>query len=210
MVLDPSREVELYLRRTAGSFASFDEGELRAGDVFLVHLNGCELPQYVRRRDATTAFVRNGGILILQEPEYDVKTTRILNVTNDLVLTVTKRRDADRGGYDSYVFPDDDRHPLWNSIDPDQLAMFNGSVGGEMVSQHDVTSPMPMETLARCGLHLGVVAVGKIACGLGAVVVSRIQVRGRLVPAPSAGGLFERRSDPVAQQYLRNLLGAFP
>jgi len=209
VVLDPSGEVGAYLRRTSVPFISFEESELRDEDTLLVHLNGYELPPYVQRRDAVTEFVHRGGILVLQEPEYGVEAARLITATNDLVLTAEKRGDADRGGYDSYVFPDDDRHPLWSAIDPDQLAMFNGGVGGEMVSQHDVRSPMPPRVHARCGLGLGVVAVGEVRCGRGAVVFSRIQVRGRLVPGPSSVGLFDRRIDPVAQQYLFNLLGAF-
>lgn len=209
VVLDPSGEVEAYFRRTAAPFVPFEESELRDGDVLLVHLNGYEFPQYTQRRDAVTSFVGRGGVLILQEPEYGVETTRHVSATNDLILRVEKRADVDRGGYDSYVFPDDARHPLWKEIVPGQLAMFNGGVGGEMVSQHDVQSPMPVRVLARCGHHLGVVAVGEVRSGRGVVVFSRIQVRGRLVPGSSSGGLFDRRMDPVAQQYLNNLLGAF-
>ncbi|MBE0558272.1 MAG: hypothetical protein IH628_13655 [Proteobacteria bacterium] len=156
-----------------------------------------------------TVFVRNGGILILQEPEYETNRTKLVRATNEFDLTVEKRADRDRGGYDSYVFPDDVRNPLWNGIEADHLAMFNGGMGGEMVSQHDVRSPVPPKVLARCGLHLGVVAVGQVRCGRGNVVFSRIQIRGRLMSDPTAGGLFERRPDPVAQRYLLNLLGAF-
>jgi beta-galactosidase len=209
VVFDPSGEVNAFLRRTSVPFALFDRTDLREGDVVLVHLDGFELPAYVRRLDEIATFVGNGGILILQEPEYKTSTTKLVRATSELVFTVERRADRDRGGYDSFVFPDNIGHPLWNAIEADQLAMFNGGVGGEMVSQHDITSPLQLDVLARCGLHLKVVATGQVTCGRGKVVFSRIQVRGRLVPGPSTGGLFDRRPDPVAQQYLLNLLAAF-
>ncbi len=100
-----------------------------------------------------------------------------------------------------------------------------------MVSQCDVTPSRPFSVHGRCGLHLKGAALIEVPYGEGRVVISRIQLRGRLMegsPAPSFfnmrpslgvpyregwwvrfPGLFDPRPDPVAQQYLVNLLTAF-
>jgi hypothetical protein len=149
-------------------------------------------------------------------------------------LIIERREDADRGGYDSYVFAEDHRHPLWKSIGKEHLKMFNGGFGGEVVSQHDVICDQKSEVLARCGLKLGVVAVSKLRYGKGKVIISRLQLRSRLrktgqsdssdtrlqAPTtrsdslyarspgqiPELDSLYTRRPDPVLQQYLINLI----
>ena len=84
--------------------------------------------------------------------------------------------------------------------------MFNGAVGGEMVSQHDVHVAVAHQVHARCGLKLAVEAVVEIPHGAGRVIVSRIQTRGRLSANRLNTALFDRRVDPVAQRYLLNLV----
>jgi hypothetical protein len=74
------------------------------------------------------------------------------------------------------------------------------------VSQHDIIAPSAPRVLARCGLHLDVPAVMEWRVGEGRVIVSRLQLRGRLDGEPSSGGLYARRKDPVAERYLVNLL----
>jgi hypothetical protein len=121
-------------------------------------------------------------------------------------LRIVKRADPDKGGYDSYVFPDEPRHALWGGIDPEHLRMFNGAFGGEAVSQHDITTPAVPRVLARCGLRLQVPVVMEWRSGEGRVIVSRLQVRGRLMGDLSPEGIYARRKDPVAERYLLNLL----
>jgi hypothetical protein len=75
-----------------------------------------------------------------------------------------------------------------------------------MVSQHNVTPLAPHAVLARCGLRLNVMAAAEIPVGMGKVIISRLQTRGRLIRQENANNLFDRRIDPVAQQYLLNLL----
>lgn len=84
--------------------------------------------------------------------------------------------------------------------------MFNGGYGGEVVSQHDVTADGVSKVFARCGLKLKTSAVFEIPFGKGKVIVSRLQLRGRLVNQSHSSQLFERQVDPVIQQYLLNLL----
>jgi hypothetical protein len=87
--------------------------------------------------------------------------------------------------------------------------MFNGALGGEMVSEHTVRADVPAETLAMCGLNLAQAAVMLIRAGEGCIVVSRIQTRGRLLMSGEQEDLFSRRIDPVAAQYMLNLVTAF-
>ena len=162
--------------------------------------------RYQRYRSKVTLYVKNGGTLIVIEPEYGVDDREEIPVLDALLLTVERRKDHDKGGYDSYVFPEDYHHPLWRGIEKKHLQMFNGALGGEMVSQHDIWIAGPHTILARCGLHLSVVAAAEIAIGSGKVIISRIQSRGRLVGNHQSGSIYERRTDPVAQRYILNLV----
>lgn len=150
--------------------------------------------------------VRGGGRLVVIEPELGAEEPRVVSLLEGLEITVSRRADVDKGGYDSYVFAEDHTHPLWAGIRPEHLRMFNGALGGEVVSQHHVTTGAPHVLLARCGLKLGVGAVMEIPFGAGLVVVSRLQARGRLVARPGSDDLFARRPDPVMQAYTLNLL----
>ncbi len=162
----------------------------------------------LRNRDTLTEYVSGGGALILLEPEFGVHELLTVEILEGLELTIRYREDADRGGYDSAVFPVDKEHPVWNGIGVDQLKFFNGSLGGEIVSQHDVTSSLPATVHARSGLSLKTAALMEIPYGKGRVVVSRLQVRGRL-GLTGGEGLYDRRPDPVAMQYFLNLIEAF-
>jgi hypothetical protein len=157
------------------------------------------------RIEALTGLVKRGGTLILLEPEYGLNRSRSFRVLRDLCLEVSPRADVDRGGYDSYVFPTEPDHPLWEGLRPEHLRMFNGGYGGEAVSEHDIASPGLWTVHARCGLKLAVPVVMEIPFGNGRVLVSRLQVRGRL-EGTGGSDLFARRPDPVAQQFLMNLV----
>jgi len=166
-------------------------------------------PAYVGMIPAITGAVMNGASLILIEPEFGNRGLETLDVIGGLKLTIERRADVEKGGYDSYVFPVDSRHLLWKNIPPEHLRMFNGACGGEIVSQHTVTPDVPMEPLARCGLKLAHAAVMFMRAGRGCVVVSRIQTRGRLSGIGDPDHLFSRRRDPVARRYMLNLVAAF-
>ncbi len=162
--------------------------------------------RYQARIGAITKFLQQGNSVILIEPEFDVTEPETLNVALGVELSVVRREDADRGGYDSYIFAEDLSHPLWNGLLPEHLKMFNGGYGGEVVSQHTVTPNVAQHVLARCGLQLAVVAVAELPVGPGKVIISRLQVRGRLMPGTGPDELFARRVDPVLRQYMLNLL----
>jgi hypothetical protein len=155
------------------------------------------------------SYLATGGSVVLIEPEYGVETEATVPVGHGISFHILRRADADRGGYDSCVFMDDPSHPLWRGIRREHLQFFNGATGGEIVSQHDVTCSVPMGVLARCGLKCGTVAAAEVEAGPGTVVLSRLQIRGRLVASRESGTLYGRRPDPVAQRYLLNLLETY-
>jgi hypothetical protein len=144
--------------------------------------------------------------MVVIEPELGTKEPREMSLLDGLEITVSRRADVDKGGCDSYVFAEDHAHPLWAGTRPEHLLMFNGALGGEVVSQHHVTTGAPHAVLARCGLTLGVAAVMEIPFGSGRVIVSRLQARGRLVARPGSHELFARRPDPVMQGWMLTLL----
>jgi hypothetical protein len=151
-------------------------------------------------------FVRNGGTLVVIEPESGVVERESGVLLEGLPVAIERRADLDKGGYDSYVFAEDHAHPLWSGIEKKHLQMFNGGFGGEVVSQHDVTCPLEHQVLARCGINLGVEAVFEIPYGRGKVIVTRLQLRERLVRGEGPDTLYARRPDPVLQRYLVNLV----
>ncbi len=163
-------------------------------------------PSYQVRLGAITKFLEAGKTVIVLEPEFDIEETELLSVALGVDLAIEKREDPDKGGYDSYVFADDLTHPLWRGISQEHLKMFNGGYGGEVVSQHNVTATVQHTVLARCGLHLGVMAVCEIPVGDGRIIVSRLQLRGRLAGSQAGENRFARRMDPVLQKYFVNLL----
>ncbi len=207
VVFDPSQEIMRYLSQLSVPISDFHKGIPHGTTTILLNGNVLSHRAYSPQRKAVAQFVRNGGTLILVEPEYRI----VGNATNTIVagidLIVTQRADVDKGGYDSYVFAEDRSHQLWKNIDKEHLKMFNGALGGEIVSQYDVEFSVPSKRLASCGMQLTVVAAAEVEVGKGKIILSRIQLRDRLLPSPSSyRQLFARRPDPVAQQYLLNLI----
>jgi len=207
-VADPAVEITDYLHKHNVGFQKLANQSSLSGTVLINHL--AQISDYDRYLQKLTDFVRIGGVLILQEPEYGVTGSKTIQVLEELSLFTQYRRDPDRGGYDSYVFPSDPNHPLWEGISEEHLQLFNGSVGGEIVSQHQVRPNQPFRTLAACNLHLREPAVMEIPYGEGVVIISRIQVRGRLEDNQSQTELFARRYDSVAERYFRNLFSWDP
>ncbi len=120
---------------------------------------------------------------------------------------------ATEWGYSLYEFEINAelKFSLWNNIDENHLKMFNGGWGGEMISQCDVELPTNKKlVLARSGLDLKYANVLETVWGEGVVVISRLQLRGRLTEESDPGtGLYSRRVDVIAQQYLLNLLSTY-
>ena len=179
----------------------------------LTHVNALVVGEGMLNSDAyqhhlakVSEFVKNGGTLVVIEPEYGLEGKLQIPVLNGVSVLTERRKDLDKGGYDSYVFPEDYSHPLWKGLEKKHLQMFNGAFGGEVVSQHNVTLDVPDRVLSRCGLKLGVVAGCEASYGKGHAIVSRLQVRGRLARGNISQSLYARRIDPVLQQYFINLM----
>ncbi len=204
---DPNGEIEQFLRNYSVKANRFPVGIENAQLVFI---NTQGLNDFYRKSlDKLTQFVNNGGILIVQEPEFGVEDTANFPLLENLYLNVKYRIDPDLGGYDSYVFPEDKNHFLWRNIEQEHLQMFNGAFGGEMVSQHNVWPTLPYNPVGRCHLYLRVPAVLEIPYGDGWIIISRLQIRGRLLQQESSADLFGRRYDPVAEQYFWNLITGY-
>jgi hypothetical protein len=175
-------------------------------DILLVAEGEVGGPHYQANIKPISRLLDAGGTVIILEPEFGVPGKQQIPLTGELLLSVERRHDADKGGYDSHVFPSDSSHPVWQGLEPLLFRFFNGGIGGEIVSQYDVSLNRPWNVLARCGLHLGVIALAEVSVGRGKIILSRIQTRGRLLQRDPSSDLFERRADPVARQYLVNLI----
>ena len=208
-VLEESGEIIRYLQDVGIGARDLAFSGCADCDVLLVADGLARGDAFRRHRSDLPAFFASGGTLVLIEPEYGVETEASVPVADGFALEIKRRPDQDRGGYDTFVFMDDPGHPIWRGIDQEHLKFFNGGFGGEIVSQHDVTCASPMRVLARCGLKLATVAAAEIPAGGGRVLLSRLQIRGRLAGSPEAGALYGRRADPVAQRYLLNILETY-
>jgi len=206
VVLSADTEISEFLKSLDVPVEIFDGSQFHTADAIIIGEGMLRDERFRQSLSQITQYVKNGGTLVILEPEYRMHGTEEVQVLEELSLIVERREDADKGGYDSYVFAENHRHPLWNGIEKKCLKMFNGGFGGEVVSQHSVVCNRRHDVLARCGLKLGVVVVFEVPYSNGRVIISRLQLRGRLVQAQETNTLYARRVDPVLQQYFINLI----
>ncbi len=199
-------ELATYLKGQGFAVGEWTEQGLNPARVIYAGEGTITSDKYQSQIHGLSARVRDGATLVLIEPEFGIEGVKEVRALEDMTLTIQHRADPDRGGYDSYIFPEDLKHPLWKGIKKEHLHMFNGGFGGEVISQHNVSISVPATVFARCGLKLGVSAVVEIPYEKGRVIVSRLQLRGRLVKQDVEDSLYERRVDPVLQRYLLNLI----
>ena len=195
-VLDLRGEVRAYLDLREVPIIAPDQIDETQPGLLVVVEHTIHDVAFLSHLPAITRFVRRGGSLLLLEPEAGVAESATFSVLEDMDIRIVRRADPDKGGYDSYVFPDEPRHALWEGIEPEHLRMFNGAFGGEAVSQHDITTPVVPRILARCGLRLQVPVVMEWRSGEGRVVVSRLQVRGRLMGDLMPGDMLRSQKRP--------------
>lgn len=205
-LLDPGGELTGYL-----ASVGIETDDVRSSGLAktrtLVVSEGSMSDAYVQSgAEEISGFLESGGTLILIEPEFGVTSKEVQQIPGGIDLTIEPRNDMDKGGYDSYVFAENHAHPLWSGISREHLQMFNGGYGGEVVSEHHVSANLPVTIHARCGMQLKHAAVFELRSGRGRVLVSRLQLRGRLAESAGNESLYSRRPDPVLQQYLLNLL----
>ncbi len=204
-LLETDGEISEFLIRMEIPIIAF-EGNFSKFKTLIIDRSSINEKKYQLFLNEITEFVESGGKLIINEPEYGVEEKQVVTVASGIELRIEKRSDTERGGYDSYVFAEDHSHHLWKNILKEHLKMFNGGYGGEIVSQHDVTVNSVSNVFARSGLKIKNSALFEIPVGNGSIIVSRLQLRGRLVNKSNSSQLFERRIDPVLQQYFLNLL----
>jgi len=203
-VADGSGEITEYLN-SAGVIAE----QLKASDISsldVILLSGGVLDSLEHEQRGITGWINRGGRLIIIEPERGICERTKLSLPG-IKLIIEPRADADQGGYDSYVFADDYSHPIWKGIRKEDMQMFNGAFGGEMVPQMDLTIEGKHAVLARSGLNLARPVVVEAKSGDGLVIISSIEISGRLIAsADSYANLYARRPDPVARRLLLNLI----
>ncbi|MGB2870147.1 MAG: glycoside hydrolase family 2 TIM barrel-domain containing protein [Bacteroidota bacterium] len=205
-VLDESNEIQKFLQSHTIPPLPFDSATLHAPGVLVVAGKSWRNREFTSKVRDVSEWVSQGGCLVLVEPEHNVESSLNGAVLEGLNLVVERRDDVDKGGYDSYVFAVDRSHPLWHGIAKEHLKMFNGAYGGEAVSEHNVALGTNPTVHAECGLGLSIPAVVEHAYGSGRVLLSRIQMRGRLVAQSSSHELYDRRADPVVQRHLVNMI----
>ena len=205
-VLEKGEEYRTFLQSVGVPVLDGASRSLSGVGTVVVVEGGTGSQRYSELIEELSKYVSGGGILILVEPEYGIQKKNVVAVLRDLDLIIEPREDTDRGGYDSYIFATDFRHSLWKGLRKEHLKMFNGGYGGEVVSAHHVVPSVGFQPLACCGLALATPAVMELSYGKGKVLISRLQMRGRLIANQTTTDLFARRVDPVLQQYLMNLL----
>ncbi|MCK4518961.1 MAG: discoidin domain-containing protein, partial [Candidatus Omnitrophica bacterium] len=212
MVYDPDSEIFDYLKSVKLKVKKYKSSKLSGEDVLILGEGALLDRAYAGRMQEIDSFVKKGGVLIVIEPSCGIMgyTKKEYPFLPGLTIAMNMRKDTEEGGYDSYCFGEDMSFSLWNNIDREHLKMFNGGWGGEMISQCDVELMCPKLVLAKSGLNLKYSNVFETIRGNGVIVVSRIQIRGRLSDkAVKESGLYSRRVDPVARQYLLNLLSTY-
>lgn len=223
VIFDPDDEIYEYLKSLKLNVYRFKEVSLKSNDLLIIGEGGLADSEYLSHLDEIDRFVKDGNIMIVIEPSFGVNGEAKIKIVNDKYMLIVKRNSSFEGGYNSYVFKEKEQEssPIWDGIDDEHLKMFNGGLGGIMVSDYDIImSRSFLEELksnlyttisdkAKAGLALNENIITEVTAGNGLIVLSRIQVRGRLVPSGQDGSLYGRRIDPVAQRLLINFLNVY-
>lgn len=209
-MFDRTDEISEYLSSVGFHICRFD-GELDSSmDILIVAGSMQVAADYRHHYSKIKSWVYNGGILLLMEPEKEIQNQMEFLLPDGTLVKVLPRVDTDRGGYDSYVVPVDLSHPVWTGIRKVDLRMFNGGYGGEMIPEVDLQINSHYNVLAKSGIGLNRPVFLEKQIGEGAIVISSIEINGRLIPNDmSYAKLYARRPDPVAQLFLINLINYY-
>ncbi len=148
------------------------------------------------------ACVKEGALLIIQQPEFNIKGAQEVELFPELSMQIVYRSDPEKGGYDSYIYLENKNHPLFNGLDNAHFRLWNGYPGGDIVSQHHVYLSLPYQTIASCNLGLRVPAIMQLRYGKGAIIITRLILDKRLLNEHENA----QTRDPAAIQYWLNLL----
>ncbi len=206
-VIDKDDEISDFLKSMGVNVYRIENNFDETCDLLLVAGSSVSRSAYDSMCEEITRWANEGRSVIFVEPERDVLQKETFVLPGGQRMVVEPRVDPDQGGYDSYLIVDDIDHLLWEGLRKTDLRMFNGAYGGEIVPQSDLKIEGPYKVLARSGLSLSrlVVLEGKLRKGL--VVVSSVELHGRLIPKRGCyAELYARRPDPVAQRFLLNLI----
>lgn len=209
VVHDPDGEILDFLRNVGVNAVPFHGTKLWSDDLLVIGEGGLTDELYASRRKELGTWIAGGGTMMVVEPSYGIEDHRELALTDQIGLDIRRKKTFGRDGYDSAVWPVSMKDPFWMGISKEHLRLFNGGYGGVMVSDYEVVPNGLYLPRAHSGLGLGTAVLLELMAGKGALVVSRIQVRGRLVAREGSGGLYDRRVDPVAQRYFLNLLATY-
>jgi len=212
MIYDPDNEILNYLSSSGLNAVTYNSAGLPQQDILILGEGALLDTDYSSRIQEITNFVKQGHGLIVIEPSYGITNyeKQEYSLLSGLSIRMAKQTDEWANGYDSYCFQEDPDFLLWDNISAEHLKMFNGGFGAEVVSGDEVDYQDRDLVLAKSGHNLKRSDVVESTYGDGVVVMSRIQVRGRLrEDADPTTDLYSRRVDPVAQQYLLNLLSTY-
>ena len=210
VVLDLNDELLKFIRSKNVNAVDLTSASLKDGDLLVIGPGGLNDKLYLNRFSAIERFVRKGNVMLIIEPEFGAGDSTDLKLPCGNILMINRRNSRFEGGYDSYVFKGLNTDPsLWDGIDDGYLKFFNGGYGGVIVNDYNVFPDKPFFTRAVCGLALGTPVVMEFKAGAGLIAISRIQTRGRLLPASNENSLYSLRSDPVAQKFILNLLQTY-
>lgn len=222
VVLDPGTEILEFLKTLKLNAVLFNGTKLLQNDVLVVGAGGLTLAEFAGRFGEIDKFVRQGNNIILIEPEFNIAKESRIKLPGNSYLNILKRESKYEGGYDSCIFktPEFGKSGLWDGIDDEHLRFFNGGFGGAIVNDYEVTADISgceniksgifaSSVKAKSGLGLSANVLYELNAGAGLVVVSRVQIRGRLLDKNNNGEIYGLRKDPVAQQYFLNLLNYY-
>lgn len=156
-------------------------------------------------------WLRNGGRLVLLQPDSGVTEVHSLRIGDSAILTTTPYFDKDAGGYDTVAIPTTQAPPaLLHQMPARHLGYFNGGIGNIIAEESDISLGELQERWLICGLERKRTVVAGLRIGEGLVIASRLQLQGRLTSLEVADFIGEERyprfPDPLAQQLLLNLL----
>ncbi|MGC8652941.1 MAG: glycoside hydrolase family 2 protein [Candidatus Kryptoniota bacterium] len=205
-----SDEIGKYLNSIGFQTDIIDWKTLSSTDVLIVAGSVQVAVNYIQHYSEIKSWVLDGGAVLFIEPEKDIQEQMEFLLPDGTVVQIAPRMDRDRGGYDSYIIPDDLSHPIWSGIRKVDLRMFNGAYGGEIIPEVDLRINSDYNVLARSGIGLNRPVLLEKRIGKGSVVISSVEINGRLISTEeSYTKLYARRPDPVAQLFLINLINYY-
>ncbi|MCB2156613.1 hypothetical protein KQI84_17185 [bacterium] len=204
-MIDPRGEMHDWTERQGLSTGQPTPESLSGYQVLWLGEGALQSKEFVDIQPKLRTFVRSGGLLIVQEPEFERDNQEEIEFFPGTKIVAGPRNDVDKGGYDAVVHPTAEcPQELLHGLKPKHLSYFSGGTPGMVVSEGVAEITGRGEVWMRCGIRLKIPALSAKRIGDGVVIVNRVQLRGRLLGEKT--GSWPRRPDPVAQKLALNLL----